>query len=85
MEYFWCFNIFMMRKLIFHPFRALQLVSRPSKVTPPFPQIFSQSLNDRGLQDSHLLPTNREFLQLQFILCSEMFVVLFKAQLSAPG
>ncbi|XP_019721597.1 protein misato homolog 1 isoform X2 [Hippocampus comes] len=37
---------------------ALQLVSRPSKVIPPFPQIFSQSLNNRGLQDSHLLPTN---------------------------
>lgn len=28
---------------------AVQLVSSPSKLTPPFPQIFSQSLNQQGL------------------------------------
>ncbi|XP_077362151.1 protein misato homolog 1 [Festucalex cinctus] len=37
---------------------ALQLVSSPSKVTPPFPQIFSQALTDGGLQHVHMLATS---------------------------
>lgn len=36
---------------------ALQLVSSPSKLTPPFPQIFSQSVSPQGfLQDQHPQP-----------------------------
>ncbi|XP_019959962.2 protein misato homolog 1 isoform X1 [Paralichthys olivaceus] len=36
---------------------ALQLVSTPSKLTPPFPQIFSQSLNSQGFLQSHSPPS----------------------------
>ncbi|XP_030644898.1 protein misato homolog 1 [Chanos chanos] len=37
---------------------AVQLVSSPSKLTPPFPQIFSQSLGPQGfLQNQDLPPT----------------------------
>ncbi|XP_035537688.1 protein misato homolog 1 [Morone saxatilis] len=35
---------------------ALQLVSTPSKLTPPFPQIFSQSLGAQGFLQSQPLP-----------------------------
>ncbi|KAM9383888.1 protein misato homolog 1 isoform 2-T2 [Pholidichthys leucotaenia] len=35
---------------------ALQLVSAPSKLTPPFPQIFSQSVDTRGFLQSQQLP-----------------------------
>ncbi|XP_029918756.1 protein misato homolog 1 [Myripristis murdjan] len=35
---------------------ALQLVSSPSKLTPPFPQIFSQSLGAQGFLQSESLP-----------------------------
>ncbi|KAM4630152.1 protein misato homolog 1 isoform 2-T2 [Polymixia lowei] len=35
---------------------SLQLVSTPSKLTPPFPQIFSQSLGAQGLLQSQSLP-----------------------------
>ncbi|XP_061123041.1 protein misato homolog 1 [Syngnathus typhle] len=38
---------------------ALQLVSRPSKLTPPFPRIFSQALTEQGLQQD-LLPTSSQ-------------------------
>lgn len=43
------------------PRRALQLVSTPSKLTPPFPQIFSQAPNDQGLLLGQL-PAGCEFL-----------------------
>lgn len=36
--------------------RALQLASAPSKLTPPFPQIFSQSLDAQGFLQSQLPP-----------------------------
>ncbi|XP_061658567.1 protein misato homolog 1 [Syngnathoides biaculeatus] len=42
---------------------ALQVVSCPSKVTPPFPRIFSHSLTDRGLDNSQLLATSSPFAQ----------------------
>ncbi|XP_061615780.1 protein misato homolog 1 isoform X2 [Phyllopteryx taeniolatus] len=42
---------------------ALQLVSSPSKLTPPFPRIFSQSLTERGLEHSQLLATSSPFAQ----------------------
>ncbi|XP_026156943.1 protein misato homolog 1 isoform X2 [Mastacembelus armatus] len=35
---------------------ALQLVSAPSKLTPPFPDIFSQSLSDQGFLSNHFAP-----------------------------
>lgn len=36
--------------------RALQLVATPSKLTPPFPQIFSPSLGAQGFLQSEVAP-----------------------------
>lgn len=37
--------------------RALQLVSTPSKLTPPFPQMFSPLLDAQGFLQSHTPPS----------------------------
>ncbi len=51
-----------------HSLRALQLVSSPSKLTPPFPQIFSQSLCAQGFLQSQPPPPGCKHISIS--LCS---------------
>lgn len=57
------------------PLRALQLVSSPCKLTPPFPQIFSHSVGAQGFLQSQPPPLSCRFISLKHIPVCLIFVV----------
>lgn len=60
---------------------ALQLASTPSKLTPPFPQIFSRSLDARGfLQSQPAPPGCKHISSFTVSFCPGVFVVAWRGQ-----